>query len=498
MRSAFSLLTLSLIAYAESNTGDPDPSSTTSTSSAAGATKTSTCSFPPEQFFYQLIDHSASSDNSNFAQRVQLNTAFYKPGEPLFILQGDESSDMSCVQGFEFARWAPEVGAALMVIEHRYFGKSQPFGNDSYTNENMRFLTLDNVMSDTVAVVDWWRTNVTNGSGKDSPVVVFGGSYGGSLTTFLRINHSEIFFGAVASAGPVRAFLPVTNDPDRFNRYGLYWLDHAPDAAARVRDGFQQLQEMVDAGNSTEIAQAITVCNPPAKQDRDAFLRSMAAIFGLILQVNAEYLGPVFNLTGFPFDVIANRTLSAASPLAAVNETVNAFCRPLIAADGCFDWTLQCGASIGAQDLPFEYLKCSYFNFDQGEVAAGTIFAATSPYDSTPSCQQRFNVTPPTRTELFAKYHFDEATIRNTTRVIYSQGGVDPVSGLAPDESWFRLAPTDPNAQRYVYADYATHTQDLIVSFPGNDDPSLLRVRDQEKNIIKGWLRECQLLLTSV
>jgi hypothetical protein len=58
-----------------------------------------------------------------------------------------------------------------------------------------------------------------------------------------------------------------------------------------------------------------------------------------------------------PFDVIANRTLGAPSPLAAVNQTVNAFCRQLIAADGCFDWTLQCGAALGAQDLPFQYLK---------------------------------------------------------------------------------------------------------------------------------------------
>jgi hypothetical protein len=63
-------------------------------------------------------------------------------------------------------------------------------------------------------------------------------------------------------------------------------------------------------------------------------------------------------------------------------------------------------------------------NFDQGEVAPGTIFAATASYDPTPTCQQRFNITPPTRAELFAKYHFDEATIRNTMRVIYSQGGV--------------------------------------------------------------------------
>ncbi|KAJ7475971.1 serine carboxypeptidase S28-domain-containing protein [Mycena latifolia] len=529
MRSLFlALLSFTLIVHAEPSIGSwtlSGPTSLTPISTSVTATSTltstsaptpssaptnSTCSFPAEQWFDQLIDHSAGSDNSTFGQRVQVNNTFYKPGGPLFILQGDESSTMLCLAQFEFARWAPEFGAGLISLEHRYFGKSQPFGNNSYTAENMRFLTLDNVISDTVAVVDWWRMNVTNGVGKNAPVVVFGGSYGGSLATFLRINHPDTFFGAVASAGPVRTFLPVTNDPDRFNRFGIvsqYWLDHAPDAAMKVKEGFKQLQEMVDAGNSTEIAQAIAACNPPKKEERDAFLRDMAGIFGLMLQSNTQYVGPAFNITGFPWDVVANRTLAAPSPLAAVNGTINTFCHSLIATDGCFDWTQRCGNSIGAQVIPFEYLSvrrsvkldattmqklthCNYFNFDIGDVAPGSVFAATAPYDSTPFCQQTFNITPPTRTELFAKYHFDEATIRNTTRIIYSQGGADPVRGIAPDESWFQLAPTDPNAPRYVYADYATHTQDLVCSLiPGNDDPSLLRVRDQEKNIIKGWLR---------
>ncbi|KAJ7348303.1 peptidase S28, partial [Mycena albidolilacea] len=221
------------------------------------------------QLFDQSIDHSAASEKVTFSQRVQVNNTYYKPGGPLFILHTMLGGCQAFGLLFYFARWAP----ALVVIEHHYFGKSQLFGNDSYTNENMRFLTLDNVMSDTVAVVDWWRTNVTKSNGKNSPVIVFGGgvyrhmvvclltrligSYGGSLATFLRINHPYTFFGAVASAGPVRAFLPVTDDSDRFNRYGLvsqYWLDHAPDAAAKVRDGFKQLQEMVDAGNFVSLS----------------------------------------------------------------------------------------------------------------------------------------------------------------------------------------------------------------------------------------------------
>ncbi|KAK6993030.1 peptidase S28 [Favolaschia claudopus] len=454
-------------------------------------TRDPTCSSPPEQIFHQLIDHSNASDGSTFGQRVQVNTTFYKAGGPLFILQGDESTDMTCSEFMQFSQWAPEFHAATMVIEHRYFGQSRPFGNDSYTNHNMRFLTLDNVMSDTVAVVNWWRNNLTDGAGKDAPVIVFGGSYAGSIATILRINYPQTFFGALASAPPLRTFLPVTDDPDRFNRYNLvtqFWMDHAPEAAAKVRTGFQQLEDILDAGNYTDISNIFAVCTTPKEEDRDEFLRSLAAIYSLVLQANTAYLGQLFNLTGFPFDAIASRTLAASSPLAAVNETFNALCYSSIASNGCFDWTSQCSDSVGAELVPLNYLRCSYMNYDYGDGAPGSMFAPTAPYDSTEYCQKTFGITPPTKEALFAKYHFDEATIRRTTRVIYSQGGSDPVRGMGPEQSWFPVASTDPNAPRYVYCDYAAHTQDLILSFPGNDDSSLLRMRDQEKNIIRGWL----------
>ncbi|KAJ7642391.1 hypothetical protein DFH06DRAFT_608409 [Mycena polygramma] len=235
---------------------------------------------------------------------------------------------------------------------------------------------------------------------------------------------------------------------------------------------------MVDAGNATAIAQTLAVCTPPKKEERDSFLRDLAGIFGLMLQSDAQYVVSTLNLTGFPWDVVANRTLAAASPLAAVNETINAMCFSQIATNGCFDWTQQCSDAAGTQTIPFDYLKCRYLNFDQGDVAPGSVFAATAPYDSKPYCEKTFNVTPPTKRELFDKYHFDEATIRKFPRVIYSQGGANPVRGIAPDEKWFEIAPTDPNAPRYLFADYATHTQDIITSLIiGNNDSSLMRVR---------------------
>jgi lysosomal Pro-X carboxypeptidase len=48
---------------------------------------------------------------------------------------------------------ALQLGALVIVGEHRYFGKSKPFGNNSWDKENLGFLTLENVLMDYTALL---------------------------------------------------------------------------------------------------------------------------------------------------------------------------------------------------------------------------------------------------------------------------------------------------------------------------------------------------------
>ncbi len=61
------------------------------------------------------------------------------------------------------------------VLEHRYFGESLPFRNNSFTAKNLRYFTLENVMADAVSFVDFVRTNVI--AAAHSKVIVVGGTY---------------------------------------------------------------------------------------------------------------------------------------------------------------------------------------------------------------------------------------------------------------------------------------------------------------------------------
>ncbi len=58
--------------------------------------------------------------------------------------------------------------------EHRYFGESLPRGPESYTREGLKYLTLDNVMSDALYLIQHGRRSVEDT--ERSKVIVFGGT----------------------------------------------------------------------------------------------------------------------------------------------------------------------------------------------------------------------------------------------------------------------------------------------------------------------------------
>lgn len=80
---------------------------------------------------------------------------------------------------------AKELGAAAIVIEHRYWGWSSPFTN--LTTENLQYLTLKNSIADlnhfALTAELPFDTNGASNADK-APWVLVGGSYSGALTAW--------------------------------------------------------------------------------------------------------------------------------------------------------------------------------------------------------------------------------------------------------------------------------------------------------------------------
>ncbi|GAB7359605.1 hypothetical protein MBLNU230_g6789t1 [Neophaeotheca triangularis] len=171
--------------------------------------------------FSQLIDHS-NPDLGTFEQFYYYSTEFWKgPGSPVVAFTPGEVNATGYASYLSTNRTtgvtAKEIGAAVVVIEHRYWGTSTPF--TELTTANMTYLTLENSIKD----FTYFANNVkfpfahhASSNAKDVPWVFMGGSYSGALAAWIESIDSGTFWAYLASSAPVQAisdyygyFLPV-------------------------------------------------------------------------------------------------------------------------------------------------------------------------------------------------------------------------------------------------------------------------------------------------
>lgn len=90
---------------------------------------------------------------------------------------------------------APEFGALLIFAEHRYYGESMPYGNKSYMDlKHLGYLTSRQALADYVDLIQYVKSKPEY---KYSPVIVFGGSYGGMLSAWIRMKYPHVVQGLV-------------------------------------------------------------------------------------------------------------------------------------------------------------------------------------------------------------------------------------------------------------------------------------------------------------
>lgn len=171
--------------------------------------------------FDQLIDHEDPSLGT-FEQFYFYSTEFWGgPGSPVVLFTPGEINVTGYSDYLSTNRTtgviAQTIGAAVVVLEHRYWGTSTPF--TELTTANMTYLTLQNSILDLTYFAN--EANLPfahhgSSSAKHVPWVLAGGSYSGALSAWTESVAPGTFWAYLASSAPTEAvsnywgyFLPV-------------------------------------------------------------------------------------------------------------------------------------------------------------------------------------------------------------------------------------------------------------------------------------------------
>lgn len=160
-----------------------------------------------QAWFTQIVDHYNYQSSQTYQQRYWYIDNYFNPNVgPIFLYICGE---YTC-PGVPAARqWvvtmAQRLQGLILVLEHRYYGKSMPFATDSMKLENLVYLNSEQALSDLAYFIQQMKIKGDHKIQNNSPWITIGGSYPGALSSWFRYKYPHLTIGAIASSAVILA-----------------------------------------------------------------------------------------------------------------------------------------------------------------------------------------------------------------------------------------------------------------------------------------------------
>ncbi|KAF5285471.1 hypothetical protein FQA39_LY16645 [Lamprigera yunnana] len=191
-----------------------------------------------EKWFEQYLDHFDPFNNSTFLMRYYEFDEFFQNDGPLLLeIGGEVTIEPSTIRYSPVYFLAKKLSALIVLLEHRYYGKSSPFEN---ATQNYDYLSTEQALEDVAYFIKTYK-NATPGL-QSSKVAVFGCSYAGNLATWMRLKYSHLVNAAWASSAPLRIVL------DFYQYYevaGEIYSNVSSECIAIIRQGYREIKSML-------------------------------------------------------------------------------------------------------------------------------------------------------------------------------------------------------------------------------------------------------------
>ena len=314
-------------------------------------------------YIKQPLDHFDNENKNSWAQErqnqggwkqrfmVKLDT--YKEGGPVFLLIGGEEEfkkQSGKIIGFKdsFEEFATRHGAAMMSIEHRYFGWNEFFSGQNVTN--LEWLTTSQALRDVLSfIIELKRSWNLNG-----PWVAFGCSYAGTLTAWLKKSYPNSVAGAVSSSAPIFA------KPDfyEYNDFLLQLLSKCdPDCSSALEKALNALVFM--AKNQNEWRNITTIFDLDEPFDGSVEMNISYMLFDIMyklgkyfqsLEHTPDTFSPKLNQACLEFTMLGEQALGLALKNLTNHFSYHAFVTE-ISSRSCGDTPSVCWLYLACNEL---------------------------------------------------------------------------------------------------------------------------------------------------
>ncbi|KAF0910550.1 hypothetical protein E2562_002992 [Oryza meyeriana var. granulata] len=435
------------------------------------------------QYFRQRLDHFSFLDEGDgevfFQQRYLVGRAgeWAGAGGPIFFYCGNEG-DIAWFAANSGLVWeaAPRFAAL-----HRYYGESMPFGSKekAYNNsKSLAYLTAAQALADYAVLLTDLKRNL---SSEGSPVVLFGGSYGGMLASWMRLKYPHIAVGALASSAPILQFEDIVPSTIFYDLVSNDFKRESLSCFQTIKDSWKALDDQGNGQDSLlKLSETFHLCQTvKTTGELSDWLSSAYSYLAMVdYPMPSDFLMP---LPGNPIKEVCRKIDNqpdGTSILERIYAGVNIYYNYTGTVD-CFDLNDDPHGMGG-----WDWQACTEMVMPMSYSEDRSMFPAYKfdypSYEN--NCINSFGVRPRPQwiTTEFGGHNISLVLEGFGSNIIFFNGLLDPWSGGG-------VLKNISESVVAIVAPLGAHHIDLRPAT--KEDPDwLVRLRESELDIISGWL----------
>ncbi|KAF9675138.1 hypothetical protein SADUNF_Sadunf09G0000900 [Salix dunnii] len=360
----------------------------------------------------------------------------------------------------------------LAYVEHRYYGESIPFGDEAFENAStLGYFNSAQAIANYAEIIIHIKKKY---QAENAPVIVIGGSYGGSSAGFMvRLKYPHIALGALASSAPVLYFDDITPQDGFYSIVSRGFREASESCYQTIRKSWDVIDEV--ASKPCGLLNLSKIFNTCRNLSSTAELKTyLIEMYISAAQYNAPPTYPV------------NKVCGGIDGGGFGDDVLGKIFGSLVAYKGNKPCYVNAPAYQSAVPGGWRWQTCSEMvmplGFGNDSMFQPKPFNITT---FTENCKRLYGVPPRVHwvTSYYGGHNISLVLQRFGSSIIYSNGLRDPYSigGVLRNISDTIVA---------VNAVNGSHCLDLRLANATHDPDWLVDQRNSEINIIQKWIDE--------